>query len=309
MSAPPVLTAVEPAKRRPNSGNQSFFSSLPWIGPALLLILAMVAFPAGYMIFNSTRKISQVGTDLHSVGLANFVTVFQDPALPRILLNTFVWVVSVVGITVLLSLALAQFLNKPFPGRTIVRMAVIVPWAASVVMTTTVFYYGLDPNYGIFNKFLMDVGVLDEGFGWTKSAVPAMFVSVIVAIFVSIPFTTYTLLAGLQSIPQETLEAARVDGAGRWQTYLFVILPQLRSALAVSVLINIINVFNNLPILKVMTGSIPGTNADTLMTYIFKVLQFDRRLDISSALSVVNFAVVVLIVAIYVKTVKPMKEV
>ncbi|GAA0189149.1 carbohydrate ABC transporter permease [Glutamicibacter creatinolyticus] len=309
MSAPPVLTAVEPAKRRPTSGNQSFFSSLPWIGPALLLILAMVAFPAGYMIFNSTRKISQVGTDLHSVGLANFVTVFQDPALPRILLNTFVWVVSVVGITVLLSLALAQFLNKPFPGRTIVRMAVIVPWAASVVMTTTVFYYGLDPNYGIFNKFLMDVGVLDEGFGWTKSAVPAMFVSVIVAIFVSIPFTTYTLLAGLQSIPQETLEAARVDGAGRWQTYLFVILPQLRSALAVSVLINIINVFNNLPILKVMTGSIPGTNADTLMTYIFKVLQFDRRLDISSALSVVNFAVVVLIVAIYVKTVKPMKEV
>lgn len=309
MSAPPVLTAVEPAKRRPTSGNQSFFSSLPWIGPALLLILAMVAFPAGYMIFNSTRKISQVGTDLHSVGLANFVTVFQDPALPRILLNTFVWVVSVVGITVLFSLALAQFLNKPFPGRTIVRMAVIVPWAASVVMTTTVFYYGLDPNYGIFNKFLMDVGVLDEGFGWTKSAVPAMFVSVIVAIFVSIPFTTYTLLAGLQSIPQETLEAARVDGAGRWQTYLFVILPQLRSALAVSVLINIINVFNNLPILKVMTGSIPGTNADTLMTYIFKVLQFDRRLDISSALSVVNFAVVVLIVAIYVKTVKPMKEV
>jgi len=309
MSAPPVLTAVEPAKRRPTSGNQSFFSSLPWIGPALLLILAMVAFPAGYMIFNSTRKISQVGTDLHSVGLANFVTVFQDPALPRILLNTFVWVVSVVGITVLLSLALAQFLNKPFPGRTIVRMAVIVPWAASVVMTTTVFYYGLDPNYGIFNKFLMDVGILDEGFGWTKSAVPAMFVSVIVAIFVSIPFTTYTLLAGLQSIPQETLEAARVDGAGRWQTYLFVILPQLRSALAVSVLINIINVFNNLPILKVMTGSIPGTNADTLMTYIFKVLQFDRRLDISSALSVVNFAVVVLIVAIYVKTVKPMKEV
>lgn len=309
MSAPPVLTAVEPAKRRPTSGNQSFFSSLPWIGPALLLILAMVAFPAGYMIFNSTRKISQVGTDLHSVGLANFVTVFQDPALPRILLNTFVWVVSVVGITVLFSLALAQFLNKPFPGRTIVRMAVIVPWAASVVMTTTVFYYGLDPNYGIFNKFLMDVGVLDEGFGWTKSAVSAMFVSVIVAIFVSIPFTTYTLLAGLQSIPQETLEAARVDGAGRWQTYLFVILPQLRSALAVSVLINIINVFNNLPILKVMTGSIPGTNADTLMTYIFKVLQFDRRLDISSALSVVNFAVVVLIVAIYVKTVKPMKEV
>ena len=287
----------------------SFLSALPWIGPALLLILAIVVFPAGYMIYNSTRKISQVGTDIEGVGFANFAKVFADPALPRILLNTVVWVVVVVAFTVVISLALAQFLNKPFPGRTLVRMAVIIPWAASVVMTTTVFYYAADPNYGIFNKFLIDIGLLDEGYGFTKNAVPAMAVAIVVAIFVSIPFTTYTLLAGLQSIPNETLEAARMDGASRWGTYLFVILPQLRGALAVAVLINIINVFNNLPILKVITGSIPGYSADTLMTYIFKVLQFDRRLDISSALSVVNFAIVLVIVAIYVKTVKPMKEV
>lgn len=296
-------------KRRRSTDNQSFLSSLPWIGPALLLILAIVVFPAGYMIYNSTRKISSVGTDLKSVGFENFATIFSDPVLPRILLNTFFWVVSVVLITVILSLALAQFLHKPFPGRTLVRMAVVVPWAASVVMTTTVFYYGLDPNYGIFNHFFVQIGLMDEGFGWTKNAVPAMAVSVIVAIFVSIPFTTYTLLAGLQAVPTETLEAARMDGAGRWKTYIFVVLPQLRSALAVSVLINIINVFNNLPILKIMTGSIPGNDADTLMTYIFKVLQFDRRLDLSSALSVLNFAIVLVIVAIYLKTVKPMQEV
>lgn len=295
--------------RRRGTDSQSLFSALPWVGPALLLILAIVVFPAGYMIYNSTRKISSVGTDLKSVGLDNFVTIFQDPVLPRILFNTLFWVVCVVALTVVLSLALAQFLNKPFPGRTLVRMAVIVPWAASVVMTTTVFYYGLDPNYGIFNHLFVQIGLMDEGYGWTKNAVPAIAVSIIVAIFVSIPFTTYTLLAGLQAIGQETLEAARMDGAGRWKTYRLVILPQLKPALAVSVLINIINVFNNLPILKVMTGSIPGNSADTLMTYIFKVLQFDRRLDLSSALSVVNFAIVLVIVAIYIKTVKPMQEV
>jgi multiple sugar transport system permease protein len=224
-------------------------------------------------------------------------------------LNTVIWVVVVVSLTVVISLALAQFLNKPFPGRTLVRMAVIVPWAASVVMTTTVFYYAMDPNYGIFNKFLVDIGVLEEGFGFTKNAVPAMAVAIVIAVFVSIPFTTYTILAGLQAVPGETLEAARMDGAGRWRTYISVILPQLRGAVAVAVLINIINVFNNLPILKIITGSIPGYSADTLMTYIFKILQFDRRLDISSALSVVNFVIVLVIVAIYVKTVKPMKEV
>ena len=298
-----------PSKRKSAREGASFLAALPWIGPALLLIFTIVVFPAGYMIYNSTRKISQVGTDLKGVGFDNFAKVFADPNLPRILLNTVVWVVVVVSLTVVISLALAQFLNKPFPGRTLVRMAVIVPWAASVVMTTTVFYYAMDPNYGIFNKFLTDIGILDEGFGFTKNAVPAMAVAIIVAVFVSIPFTTYTILAGLQAIPGETLEAARVDGAGRWRTYISVILPQLRGALAVAVLINIINVFNNLPILKIITGSIPGYSADTLMTYIFKVLQFDRRLDISSALSVVNFAIVLVIVAIYVKTVKPMKEV
>ncbi|PQZ93010.1 sugar ABC transporter permease [Arthrobacter sp. MYb227] len=305
-----VSTAQKrPAKRKSAREGASFLAALPWIGPALLLIFTIVVFPAGYMIYNSTRKISQVGTDLKGVGFDNFAKVFADPNLPRILLNTVVWVVVVVTLTVVISLALAQFLNKPFPGRTLVRMAVIVPWAASVVMTTTVFYYAMDPNYGIFNKFLTDIGLLDEGFGFTKNAVPAMAVAIVIAVFVSIPFTTYTILAGLQAIPGETLEAARVDGAGRWRTYISVILPQLRGALAVAVLINIINVFNNLPILKIITGSIPGYSADTLMTYIFKVLQFDRRLDISSALSVVNFAIVLVIVAIYVKTVKPMKEV
>lgn len=307
-SSLPVKTPARRTRRR-GSEHQSFLASLPWVGPALLLIFTIVVFPAGYMIYNSTRKISSVGTDLHSVGLANFVTIFQDPVLPRILTNTLIWVVTVVALTVVISLALAQFLNKPFPGRTLVRMAVVVPWAASVVMTTTVFYYGLDPNYGIFNHFFVELGLMDEGYGWTKNAIPAMAVSVVVAIFVSIPFTTYTLLAGLQAVPDDTLEAARMDGASRWNTYFLVVLPQLRSALAVSVLINIINVFNNLPILKVMTGSIPGNSADTLMTYIFKVLQFDQRLDLSSALSVLNFAIVLVIVAIYVKTVKPMQEV
>lgn len=309
VAEPPEPPKRRGSKRRTSAEGSSFTSALPWISPALILILVIVVFPAGYMIYNSTRKISQIGTDLGSVGLANFTQVFSDPNIPKIMLNSVLWVVVVVFFTVLISLGLAQFLSKPFPGRTLVRMAVIVPWAASVVMTTTLVYYSMDPNYGIFNKFLTDIGLLDSSYGFTQNATSALMVAMAVAVFVSIPFTTYTILAGIQAIPGDTLEAAKVDGAGRWRTYFLVVLPQLRGALAVSVLINIINVFNNLPILKVMTGSIPGYDADTLMTYIFKVLQFDRQIDIASALSVVNFGIVVVIVAIYVWTVKPMKEV
>ncbi len=96
-----------------------------------------------------------------------------------------------------------------------------------------------------------------------------------------------------------------MDGASPARTYWSIILPQLRSALAVAVLINIINVFNSLPILKVMTGSIPGYGADTIMTLIFKYIELQKKVDVASALSVVAFLIVIVIVAAYVKIVKP----
>lgn len=292
-------------------GPRASLAALPWLAPAVLLILGVVLFPAGVMVYNSTRDISISGVDKGSAGFANYVEVFSFPYFWPILGRTVVWVVVVVGVTVVLSLGIAQILDKAFPGRRLVRMVVIIPWAASVVMTTMVVYYGLEPYFGIINRFLVDVGLVDtpEGYGWTRNPDTAFAWAVIVAIFVSLPFTTYTILAGLATIPTETLEAAKVDGASPARSYLTVVLPQLRGALSVAVLINIINVFNSLPILKVMTGSIPGYDADTVMTMIFKYIQNQHKVDVASALSVVAFVIVLVIVAIYVRVVRPMREV
>lgn len=285
--------------------------ALPWLAPALVLIIGVVLFPAGVMFFNSTRDISLSGLDKGSVGFDNYVEVFSFDAFWPIMGRTMIWVVSVVVITVVLSLGLAQILNKAFPGRQLVRLAVIIPWAASVVMTTMVFYYGLEPYFGIVNQFLVDVGLVTtpEGYGWTRNPATAFAWSIVIAIFVSLPFTTYTLLAGLATVPADGLEAAKMDGAGPARTYWSIVFPQLRGALSVAVLINIINVFNSLPILKVMTGSIPGYDADTVMTMIFKYIELQKKIDVASALSVVAFLIVIVIVAAYVKIVKPMKEV
>jgi multiple sugar transport system permease protein len=285
--------------------------ALPWIGPAVALIAAVVLFPVGVMFWNSTRDISQSGVDDGGVGLANFATVVGFQYFWPILGRTVVWVVVVVACTLLGSLALAALLNKAFPGRRLVRMAVIVPWASSVVMTTLVVHYGLEPYFGIINSFLVDIGLIDtpEGYGWTRHPGTAFAWAMVVAVFVSLPFTTYTILAGLQTVPGETVEAARIDGAGGVRTYFSVVLPQLRGAISVAVLINIINVFNSLPILRVMTGSIPGYDADTVMTMIFKYMQNQRQIDLASALSVIAFLVVIGIVAIYVRVVRPLEEV
>lgn len=300
------LMGAPASQRRP--AYRELVAALPWLFPALSLIIAVVLFPAGYMVWTSTRDISQAGVDRGPAGLDNFVALLKFPALGRVLLNTTIWVVGVVVVTLAISLALAQFLNKTFPGRRFVRLAVIVPWAASVVMTSTVFYYALDPFYGIFNQFLVDVGILDAGFGFTRQPVPAFVVSMVVAVFVSLPFTTYTILAGLQTVPDDVVEAARMDGAGAARIYRSIILPILRPAIAVAVLINIINVFNSLPILRTLTGSIPGYDADTTTTLIFKYIQQDRQVDLASALSVVNFLIVLAVIGIYVAAVRPMRE-
>ncbi|MER7452264.1 carbohydrate ABC transporter permease [Nocardia beijingensis] len=283
-------------------------AALPWIGPSLVLIAAVVAFPACYMLWTSTRDLSAYGQDRGSAGLANYRALFAISELGSVLGHTVVWVVGVVLVTLVLSAALAQFLNKDFPGRTAVRMAILVPWAASVVMTTTIFYYMLDPDVGIANRFLVDIGLLDRGYGFTKQPTQAFLVAMGVAVFVSVPFTTYTILAGLQSIPAEIEEAGRVDGASAWQRYRHLTLPQLRPAIAVATIINIINVFNSLPILQVITGSIAGFSADTTTTLTFKLIRQNQQIDTAAAMSVLNFALIVVIIAIYVKLVRPVAE-
>lgn len=312
MTAPPAPTTADPQagpKRTRRPGRWAALGrALPWLAPVLILIAGVVLFPAGYMAWTSVRDLSQFGVDNGPAGFDNFARLLEFDALPRVLLNTVVWVVGIVVTTVFVSLGLAQFLDKAFPGRTIVRLVVIIPWAASVVMTTTVFYYGLDPFYGVINSFLVDVGILDSAYGFTRNALPAFLCAMGIAVFCSLPFTTYTILAGLQTISPDVREAAQMDGAGSWAAYRQIILPLLRPAIAVATIINIINVFNSLPILQVMTGSIPGYSADTTTTLIFKFIRSDRQIDTASALSVLNFVIVLGVILVYLKVVKPMRE-
>ena len=306
-AAPAAQPPARPGRRR-GSGSK-FVHSLPWLLPALLLIAGVVLYPAGLMIYNSFRKFKPNGFETGAAGWLNYKNALTFPGVPidRILVNTVVWVVVVVSATLVISLGLAQFLNKVFRGRKLVRLAIIVPWAASVVMTTSVFSYGLNPDYGLMNRFLVDIGILDQGYGFTKNPTSAFWVSVGVAIFVSLPFTTYTILAGLQAVPGDVLEAADMDGASPVQTYWRVVLPILRPAIAVAALINIINVFNSLPILKILNET-PGYNTGHITTTLIFEYKLKLGPGVSSALSVINFCFCLIIIAIYLVLVRPTKE-
>jgi multiple sugar transport system permease protein len=284
---------------------------LLWVGPAVLLIAFAVIWPVVTMIQSAFLRISSYGIVDGSAGWANFQNLFNEPDIGSILWRTVYWVLAVVGLTMAISLGLAQLYSQEFPLRRVARWALIAPWAASVLMTSIVFKWMLDPNSGAINLFLHDVGLLHalggtsaDHLGKASTAMPWL---IAVAVFVSLPFATYAIMAGLSAIPSDVYEAAKMDGAGAWRTYVSITLPLLRPALTVAALINVMNVFNSFPIIWAMTHGQPGY--DTATTTVFMYILKGSDIGESAALSVVNFGLVIVIVGLFLRVSRWNREV
>lgn len=280
-----------------------------WIGPATLLIAVVVLWPVVEMIRTSLEKISSSGVTLGLNGTTNYSDLFDEGDLVHVVVRTLLWVAGVVIVTMVISLALAQLLNAKFPGRRFVRWAVIVPWAASVLMTALVWKWMLDNYFGVVNEVLLDLHVLHKPVNWLAHPDQAMLWMMWVAVFVSLPFASFVILAGLQTIPGEVYEAARVDGSGTFRTYFRITLPMLRPALLIAAIINVINVFNSFPIIWAMTQGGPGHATDTTTTFMYKIAFFDQNVGESAAMSVVNFALVLVMVLLYLRASRWREEV
>ncbi|PSK88059.1 multiple sugar transport system permease protein [Murinocardiopsis flavida] len=282
---------------------------LRWLAPSTALIALVIVFPALYMGAMAFMSINQIGMITGFAGLDNFRTLFAEPALWPVVTNTASWLVVVVGITVVLSLALAQFLSKDFVGRRFVRLAVVVPWAASLVMTATVWRFLFEGGNGLLNRLLMDLSILSAPHDWYKDPSTAFASIMAVGVITSIPFTTYVLLAGLQSIPGDLHEAARIDGAGAWRAWLHVTLPMLRPSLLVALVLNMLHVFNAFTVIWVISGKTAGTSADTTVTWMYKIA-FTTRLDPgeAAALAVLNVAFLVLLIAVFGLLLRPVRR-
>ncbi|MGW6915397.1 carbohydrate ABC transporter permease [Kitasatospora sp. NPDC054939] len=286
-------------RRTPARSGLARLGPLPWIGPAVLLIVLVVLWPVYEMVRTSFLRISTSGFVRGSAGFDKYRKLLDEPDLGHVLVRTVGWTLAVVGLTMLLALALAQLFNQRFPGRRYVRWALIAPWAASVLMTSIGFKWMLNQTSGVLNTLLADLGLIDGPRDWLGDPATAWPWMILVAVFVSLPFTTYTLLAGLQTVPADLYEAARVDGASPFQAYLRITLPLLRPAFLVGLVINLINVFNSFPVIWGMTQG--GPDSDTATTTVFMYQLKNTDIAESAAMSVVNFALVVLMVLLFLR--------
>lgn len=279
-----------------------------WLLPSIVLMAIFLVYPILIVFKLSFSEISKSGVVGGFVGLQNFKEAVSLPAFKVVMKNTLVWVVAVVGLSTLLGFILAMVLNQEFKGRKIARAIVVFPWATSLVIQASVWNYIIKYEYGNLNNVLLNLGIIKEAINWRSSFQVEFMWECWVGIFVTIPFVTFCVLSGLQSIDTSLYEAADIDGAGFWSKLFNITIPLVKPSLTVSTVLNIIYVFNSFPIIFTMTKGAPANQTDTLVTYLYMLNFYDRKKGPATALSVIGFLILCVCAGIYMVSVMRKEE-
>lgn len=274
-----------------------------WLLPSIILMAIFVVYPIVIVFKLSFSEISKAGIAGGFVGFKNYADAIGLPAFKTVMLNTLVWVVAVVGFSTLFGFIIAMVLNQKFVGRKIARAIVVFPWATSLVIQASIWNYIIKYEYGNLNNVLLNLGIIKEAINWRASYQIEFMWECGVGIFVTIPFVTFCVLSGLQSIDGSLYEAAEIDGASFWDKLFHITIPMVRPSLTVSTVLNIIYVFNSFPIVYTMTKGAPSNKTDTMITFLYMLNFYDRKKGPATALSVIGFLILCLCAGLYMASV------
>lgn len=270
-----------------------------WLLPSLILMGIFVVFPILIVFKLAFSEISKAGIVGDFVGMKNFHDAVSLPAFKTVMLNTLWWVLSVVIISTVLGFIIAMVLNQKFVGRKIARAIVVFPWATSLVIQASIWNYIIKYEYGNLNNILLNLGIIKDAINWRMNYHIEFIWECGVGIFVTIPFVTFCVLSGLQSIDTTLYEAAEIDGASFWSKLFNITIPLVKPSLTVSTVLNIIYVFNSFPIVFTMTKGAPAHKTDTLITYLYMLNFHERQKGPATALSVIGFVILCICAGIY----------
>ena len=235
------------------------------------------------------------------VGMQNYLALVQDDRFWNALRNTAVIAAASVSAELVLGMLAALAIHRSFRGRGMVRAALLVPWAMTTVVTARMWDWIFNANYGAFNALLLNLRVIDAYRAWTASADSAIWAVIGADLWKTMPFMALLLLAGLQMIPAELYEGAKVDGAGAWLTFWRITLPLLRPAILVALLFRTLDAVRIFDLPFVLTGGGPGYATETLSIYAYRTLFTNLDFGYGATLSFGMFLVVMIVALFYVK--------
>lgn len=312
--AAPTNTAEVPRPRP--KWNRVWFESralpLLLVAPAFIAIFGLILYPVGRTMWLSLHDAglqSLVTGAMEFVGLENFGEILDDRHLRRVFVQTTLLGLSAVAGTMVFGLAVALLLNQRFRGRGLLGVLVLLPWAVPAVAAGIVWKWMFHDQYGIINWALAGMG-LDAfaGFPWFNSRLPAFAAIWLVVVWQSFPFVAVSLLAGLQSIPPEIHDAAKVDGATAWQRLRLVTLPILKPLILILVIISTIWDFKIFDQVMVMTGGGPARQTEVIVLTVYREAFTRLNFGMGSALALALFAVLMGLTIVYIRTIREEEE-
>jgi multiple sugar transport system permease protein len=294
--------AVRRKQKRPSGFSEGRLGAA-MIAPSLIVMGIVAAFPIGYAIWLSLHEYSvRVEGLSRFVGFGNYSEALWGDTSSQFweaFRTTFVFTAISVSIELVLGIAFALAMHQAFRGRAILRATVLVPWAVLTFGTGLLWRSMLEPNLGFVPSMLSTLGLPGGDVLWYGEDGWAMATLIIADVWKTAPFMALLLLAGLQVIPEDVYDAAKVDGANAWQRFTRVTLPLLRPAILVALLFRTLDALRVFDLPFALTNGANGTT--TLSLHAYNELTRNRLVGEGSALAVLTFVVVMAVSFLYIR--------
>jgi multiple sugar transport system permease protein len=267
------------------------------VAPAAILLFVLIAYPFGVAIYLSLtdRLIARSDTGLF-VGLTNYINLLDDSIFRRTAGNTFNFAITAVFFKLVFGMLMALVLDEIKFFKNLLRGLMLLPWIVPTSLSALGWLWMFDSQFSIFNRFLLQWGIIDEKIIWLGMPATAMFSVQLVNIWRGIPFFGISLLAGMQSIPQDLYEAAEIDGANGWQKFWGITVPLLMPVTVVVTLFSIVQTFADFQIVYVLTRGGPVNSTHLFATLTHQTAIISGKLGEGAAVSLFMFPVLVIAV-------------
>ena len=274
-----------------------------YVMPALVVMLIVIAYPVYYTIdlsFFRTPPSLQL-RDKTFIGLENYATILSSASFWKVTVNTLIWTVFSTLFAFVLGLGAALALHREFVGRGLLRGLLLIPWVVSAVAASYVWKWLYHSDFGAIGALSVQLGFISEPINFVDNTTTVLPALIVVNVWKEFSFAMIMLMAGLQTVPEQLLRAAQVDGASAWQRFWHVTFPHLRGVSTVTVLLLMVINFNSFIIPWIMTGGGPAGASDIWITQIYQLAFGRQRWGVASAYSVILFIVMMTLGYFYVR--------
>ena len=290
----PAAGGPAPRRRSTAASRRTTRTGLLLISPALAFVTAFALIPLGFGVYISLTNWPLVGA-YHFIGLANYTALVHNSVFLQSIRFTLLYTAIVTLPILLIGYALAVFVRANRPGSTVFRTMIFVPYIVGLVAESFMAVVELQPDSGTVNFVLAKFGIVKASTAWLVHTGLALTAISVLVIWFASGLTMMLLMAGMQGIPVELYESARVDGASWWSAERRITIPLLRRSIALALIISVVGSFLAFNQFFIITDGGPGTSTESVVMAIYQTAFADFNVGLASAMSIVLIIVVGLI--------------